>query len=79
MRGCSQRRISASYSNTTKTWCGKVNSAVSFIQGSGVGAKHDPKRLHGLAAMRRLQTAGELMQFFQSVNWLQTSLPGMQR
>ena len=31
----------------------------------------------GLATMRRLETAGQLMQFSQAVNWLRTSLPRM--
>ena len=37
--------------------------------------KHDPKRLAGLATMTCHESAGELMQFSQSVNWLRTSLP----
>lgn len=37
--------------------------------------KHDPERLTRLATMRRPETAGELMQFLQAVNWLRTSLP----
>ncbi|CAN0055433.1 unnamed protein product, partial [Sphacelaria rigidula] len=36
---------------------------------------HGRKRLSGLANMRRPQTAGELLQFLQAVNWLPTSLP----
>ena len=39
--------------------------------------KHDPERLTGLATMRRPETAGELMQFLQAVNWLRTYLPPM--
>ena len=54
---------------TSITWCGKV-----YSQGQ---AKHDPERLTGLATMRRPETAGELMQFSQAVNWLRTSLPRM--
>ena len=51
------------------TWCEKVHS-----QGE---VEYDPERLAGLAAMRRPETAGELMQFLQAVNWLCTSLPRM--
>ena len=40
---------------------------------------HDRERLSGLASMRHPQTASELMQFLQAVNWLQTSLPRWQR
>ena len=36
--------------------------------------KHDPERLTGLATMRHPETAGELMQFLQAVNWLRTYL-----
>ena len=54
---------------TSITWCGKV-----YSQGQ---VKHDPERLTGLATMRRPETAGELMQFFQDVNWLRMSLPRM--
>jgi len=54
---------------TSITWCGKV-----YSQGQ---VKHDPDRLSGLANMRRPETAGELMQFLQAVNWLRTSLPRM--
>ena len=39
--------------------------------------KHHPERLTGLASMRRPETAGELIQFLQVVNWLRTSLPPM--
>ena len=39
--------------------------------------KHDPERLTGLATMRRPETAAELMQFLQAVNWLRTFLPRM--
>ena len=54
---------------TSITWCGKV-----YSQGE---VKHDSDRLSGLANMRRPETAGELMQFLQAVNWLRTSLPRM--
>ena len=36
---------------------------------------HDREHSSGLASMRRSQTAGELMQFLQAVNWLRTFLP----
>ena len=36
---------------------------------------HDRERLSGLASIRRPQTVGELIQFFQAVNWLRASLP----
>ena len=54
---------------TRITWCGKV-----YSQGQ---VKHDPERLTGLATIRRPETATELMQFLQAVNWLRTSLPRM--
>ena len=50
-------------------WCGKVYS-------DGV-VSHDPARIQRLNDMRRPQTASELMQFLQAVNWLGTSLPRM--
>ena len=34
---------------------------------------HGRERLRGLASMRRLQTAYELMQLKQAVNWWRTS------
>ena len=34
---------------------------------------HDQERLSGLVSMRRPQTAGELMQFFQAVHCLRMS------
>ena len=48
-------------------WCGKV-----YLQGR---VSHDPVRLQGLSDMRRLETAAQLMNFFQAMNWLRTSLP----
>ena len=48
-------------------WCGKVYS--------GGQVSHNRERLSGLVSIRHSQTAGELMQFFQAVNWLRTSLP----
>ena len=56
-------------SETSITWCGKL-----YSQGQ---VKHDPERLTGLATMRRPETADELMQFLQAVNWLRTSLTCM--
>ena len=53
--------------DTKMSWCGKVYS--------GRQVSHDRERLSGLANMRRPQTAGELMQFLQAVNWLRPSLP----
>ncbi|CAN0012806.1 unnamed protein product [Sphacelaria rigidula] len=50
-------------------WCGKV-----YSHGR---VSHDPVRLQGLSDMRRPETAAELMQFLQAVNWLRTSLPRM--
>ena len=41
------------------------------------GVKHDPERVAGFATMRRLETAGELMQFLKAGNWLHMSLPRM--
>ena len=38
---------------------------------------HDPVHLQGLSDMRRPETAAELMQFLQAMNWLRTSLPRM--
>ena len=48
-------------------WCGKVHQ-----QGR---VSHDPVRLQGLSDMRRPETAAELMQFLQAMNWLRTSMP----
>ena len=48
-------------------WCGKV-----YSQGR---ESHDPVRLQGLSDMRLPETAAELMQFLQAMNWLRTSLP----
>ena len=50
-------------------WCGKV-----YSQGR---VSHDPVRLQGLSDMRRSDTAAELMQLLQAMNWLRTSLPRM--
>ena len=50
-------------------WCGKV-----YSEGR---VSHDPTRLQGLSDMRRPETAAELMQFLQAMNWLRTSLPRM--
>ena len=47
--------------------CGKVYSRGQVF--------YDRERLSGLASTRRPQTAGDLMQFFQAVNWLRTVLP----
>ena len=44
------------------SWCGKVYT--------GEKISHDREHLTRLASMRRPQTAGELMQFLQAVNWL---------
>ena len=54
---------------TSITWRGKV-----YSQGQ---IKHDPEWLAGLATMRRPESAAELVQFLQAVNWLCTSLPRM--
>ena len=54
---------------TSITWWGKVYSQEQV--------KNDPEQLTGLATMRRPETAGELMQFLQVVDWLRTSLPRM--
>ena len=48
------------------TWKGVLGEGKMF---------HDREYFSGLASMRRLQTAGELMQFMQALNWLRTSLP----
>ena len=48
-------------------WCGKV-----YSQGR---VSHDPVRLQGLSDLRRLETAAELTQFLQTMNWWRTSLP----
>ena len=55
--------------DTSIKWCGKVYS--------GGVVKHDPTRVSGLATMRKPETAGELMQFLQALNWMRTSLPRM--
>ena len=48
-------------------WHGKILSrqAVSY----------DPERTQGLSELRRPETAGELMQFLQAINWMRTFLP----
>ena len=53
--------------DTEISWCGKMYS--------GGQVFHDREHLSGLASMRRPQTADELMQFLQAVNWLRMSLP----
>ena len=53
--------------DTEVSWCGKV-----YSRGQ---VSHDRERSSGLASMRRPQTAGELMQVLQAVNWLRTPLP----
>ena len=50
-------------------WCGKV-----YSQGR---VSHGPVRLQALSDMRRPETAAELMQFLQAMNWLRTLLPRM--
>lgn len=42
---------------------------------SGATASPDPEQVQGLATMRRLKTAGELMQFLQAINWMQSAFP----
>ena len=53
--------------DTEISWYGKVYS--------GGKVSHDRERLSGLGGMYRPQTVGELMQFFQAVSWMRTSLP----
>ena len=36
---------------------------------------HDAKRTQGLRKLRRPETASECMQFFQSIDWMRSSLP----
>ena len=36
---------------------------------------NDPERTHGLSELHRPETAGELMQFLQAINWMRTPLP----
>ena len=36
---------------------------------------HDPERTQGLSELRQPETAGELMQFLEAINWMRTSLP----
>ena len=59
-----------SFFDTEILWCGKH---------LGGQLSHDFDHLSRLASMRRPQTTGELMQFFQTVRWLRTSLIGWQR
>ena len=49
--------------------CGKL-----YSQGR---VSHDPVCFQGLSDMRRPETAAELIQFLQAMNWLRTSLPRM--
>ena len=48
-------------------WCGKILS--------GQTVSHDPERTQELSELRRPETAGELMQFLQAINWMRTCLP----
>ena len=48
-------------------WFGKILSRQTV--------SHDPERTQGLSEVRRPETAGELMQFLQDINWMRTSLP----
>ena len=41
---------------------------------SGQTVSHDPERTQGLSELRRPETAGEVMQFLQAINWMRTSL-----
>ena len=50
-------------------WCGKV-----YL---GTSVKPDPERIRGLVEMRRPETYGELMKFFQEVIWMHLSLPSV--
>ena len=51
---------------------------VCCVKGYSQGrVSHDPVRLQALSDMRRPETAAELMQFLQAMNWLRTSLPRM--
>ncbi|CAM9858052.1 unnamed protein product, partial [Chrysoparadoxa australica] len=54
---------------TQAKWCGKI------INGDGI--RHDPARVQGLLDMEQPRTAGHLMQFVCSVNWMRTHLPGL--
>ena len=51
-------------------WCGKILS--------GQMVSHDPECTQGLSKLRRPETAGELMQFLQAINWIRTSLPELE-
>ena len=48
-------------------WCGKIFS--------GQTVSHDPERNQGLSVLRRPETAGELLQFLEAINWMRASLP----
>ena len=37
--------------------------------------RHDPENTEGLSELRRPETAGDVMRFFQAINWMRTSLP----
>ncbi|CAM9897432.1 unnamed protein product, partial [Chrysoparadoxa australica] len=54
---------------THAKWCGKI------VTGDGI--RHDPARVQGLVDMEKPKTAGHLMQFVCSVNWMRTHLPGL--
>ena len=37
--------------------------------------RHGPERTQAPGGLRRSETAGDLMQFIQAINWMPTSLP----
>ena len=41
----------------------------------GQTVSHDPERTQELGELRRPETVGELMQLFQAINRMRTSLP----
>ena len=47
--------------------CGKI------LPGQTVS--HDPARTQGLCELHRPETAGDLIQFLQAINWMRTPLP----
>ena len=66
-RGLSAAAHKAVFFRKEMRWCGKR------LYGQTV--RHDPENTEGLSELCRPETAGELMQFFQAINWMRTSVP----
>ena len=67
MRGLFGAAHKAVFFRTEIKWCGKILS--------GQTVSNDSERTRGIIELHRPETAGELMQFVQAINWMITSLP----